>query len=49
MNDAIAVDVEKDPSNRLINLVNKKRAQSLLDHADALFVKHPAYKPAGIF
>jgi tetratricopeptide (TPR) repeat protein len=49
LNDALAVDVEKDPSNRVVNLINKKRAQSLLDHADALFVKHPAARLTGIF
>ena len=39
MNQALAVDPEKDPGTRLVNLINQRRAKSLLEHADALFVK----------
>lgn len=34
---ALAIDPDEDTSLRLLNLVNQKRAQSLLDHADELF------------
>jgi predicted anti-sigma-YlaC factor YlaD len=34
---ALAIDPDEDTSLRLLNLVNQKRARSLLDHADDLF------------
>ena len=34
---ALAVDPDEDTSHRLLNLINQRRAQSLLDHADELF------------
>lgn len=34
---ALAIDPDEDTSVRLMNLINQKRAQSLLDHADDLF------------
>ena len=34
---ALAVDPDEDTSLRLLNLINQRRAQSLLDHADELF------------
>jgi len=36
---ALAIDPEKDPSMRLVTLVQQRRAQALLDHVDALFTK----------
>ena len=39
LNKAIDIDVEKDPSSRLINLIMQKRAKWLLSRADNLFVK----------
>ena len=35
---ALAIDPEKDPSNRLATLVTQKRAQALLDQIDTKFV-----------
>ena len=37
LGEALAIDPDEDTSLRLLNLVNQKRAQSLLDHADDLF------------
>jgi predicted anti-sigma-YlaC factor YlaD len=34
---ALAIDPDEDTSMRLLNLVNQKRAQMLLDHIDDLF------------
>lgn len=39
MHKALAVDPEKDPSNRLVILMAQTRAQWQLDHIDALFAK----------
>jgi len=39
MHKALAVDPEKDPSNRLVILMAKARAQWELDHIDTLFAK----------
>jgi hypothetical protein len=39
LHDALAVDEDKDKSNRLLTIVTKKLAQALLDHADSLFSK----------
>jgi predicted anti-sigma-YlaC factor YlaD len=36
---ALAVDPEKDPSVRLVTLVQQRRAQALLDHIDTMFTK----------
>ena len=36
---ALAIDPEKDPSMRLVTLVQQRRARALLDHADSMFVK----------
>jgi len=36
---AIAVDPNKDPSNRLANLIAQRRARALLDQEDAHFAK----------
>ena len=37
LNDALAIDVDEDPSNRLLNVIAQKRARLLLDHVDDLF------------
>lgn len=39
MHKALAVDPEKDPSNRLVILLTQARAKVQLDHVDSLFVK----------
>jgi predicted anti-sigma-YlaC factor YlaD len=36
---ALAIDPEKDPSVRLVTLVQQRRARALLDHIDAMFTK----------
>jgi predicted anti-sigma-YlaC factor YlaD len=36
---ALAIDPEKDPSVRLVTLVQQRRARALLDHVDTLFTK----------
>jgi predicted anti-sigma-YlaC factor YlaD len=36
---ALAIDPEKDPSTRLVTLVQQRRARALLDHIDTLFTK----------
>jgi predicted anti-sigma-YlaC factor YlaD len=36
---ALAVDPEKDPSNRLATLITQRRARALLDHTDAHFAQ----------
>jgi predicted anti-sigma-YlaC factor YlaD len=36
---ALAVDPDKDPSIRLVTLIQQRRAQALLDHVDTLFTK----------
>ncbi len=36
---ALAVDPEKDPSVRLVTLVQQRRARALLDHIDTMFTK----------
>jgi predicted anti-sigma-YlaC factor YlaD len=41
LKEAIAVDPDKDPHNRLVNLINQRRAEALLDHADYYFAKAP--------
>ena len=37
LQEALAIDPDEDTSLRLLNLVNQKRAQALLDHIDDLF------------
>lgn len=36
---ALAVDIDKDPAQRLANVISQRRAQWLLDRADDLFVE----------
>lgn len=36
---ALAIDPERDPSTRLVTLVQQRRARALLDHIDSLFTK----------
>jgi len=36
---ALAIDPELDPSNRLVTLVQQRRARALLDHIDTMFTK----------
>jgi predicted anti-sigma-YlaC factor YlaD len=36
---ALEIDPEKDPSNRLVTLIQQRRARALLDHIDTLFTK----------
>jgi predicted anti-sigma-YlaC factor YlaD len=36
---ALAIDPDKEPSTRLVTLVQQRRAQALLDHIDTLFTK----------
>src|SRR6476469_4489108 len=36
---ALAIDPEKDPSMRLVTLVQQRRARALLDHIDTMFAK----------
>jgi hypothetical protein len=39
LDQALAIDPEKDPTNRLTTMVVQRRAKALRDHADALFSK----------
>ena len=39
LKEALAIDPEKDPSTRLVTLVQQRRARALLDHIDTLFAK----------
>ena len=39
LNAALAIDPEKDPSTRLVTLVQQRRARALLDHIDTMFTK----------
>ena len=39
---ALDIDPEKDPANRLVTLLTKKRAQVLLDHIDDIILKRPS-------
>ena len=41
LNQALAIDPEKDPSTRLITLVQQRRARALLEQVDILFPKAP--------
>jgi predicted anti-sigma-YlaC factor YlaD len=36
---ALAIDPEKDPSVRLVTLVQQRRTRALLDHIDTMFTK----------
>jgi predicted anti-sigma-YlaC factor YlaD len=36
---ALAIDPEADPENRLVNVLNRRKAQWLLEHADDFFVE----------
>ncbi len=37
LNQALAIDPDEDPSNRLLNIVTQRRARTMLDHIDDLF------------
>jgi predicted anti-sigma-YlaC factor YlaD len=39
LNTALAIDPEKDPSTRLVTLIQQRRARALLDHIDTMFTK----------
>jgi predicted anti-sigma-YlaC factor YlaD len=39
LNQALAIDPAKDPSNQLVTLVQQRRARALLDRIDTLFTK----------
>lgn len=39
LNEAIAIDPERDPSNRLVTLIQQRRARALLAHIDTMFPK----------
>ena len=39
LKEALAIDPEKDPSNRLVTLVTQRRARVLLDRIDEKFAK----------
>lgn len=39
LNEALAIDPDKDPSNRLVTLITQERAQALLDQIDTLFAQ----------
>lgn len=39
LNRALAIDPEADPENRLVNVLNQRKAQWLLEHADDFFVE----------
>ena len=41
LNSALAIDPEKDPSNRLVTLIMQRRAHALLDQIDTFFAKQP--------
>jgi hypothetical protein len=42
---ALAVDPEKDPANRLVTILTRRRAQVLLDHIDDIILKRPRPLP----
>jgi len=39
LNHALALDPEKDPKNRLVTLIQQRRARALLDQIDTMFAK----------
>jgi predicted anti-sigma-YlaC factor YlaD len=39
LNQALAIDPESDPENRLVNVLNRRKARWLLEHADDFFVE----------
>lgn len=39
LNQALAIDPEADPSNRLVTLITQQRAKALLDQVDTKFIK----------
>ena len=43
---ALAIDVNKEPANRLLNVLSQKRARMLLDHVDDLFFE-PIHEEPG--
>ena len=47
LSDALAIDVNQHPSNRLLNVVAQKRARLLLEHVDDLFFEPLAEDEGG--
>jgi tetratricopeptide (TPR) repeat protein len=43
LNQAIAIDPEKDPSNRLVTILMQRKAKALLEHIDELFAGKAFY------
>ena len=41
LNKALAIDVDKDPANRLANIIYQKRAKWLLAHTSDYFINEP--------
>jgi predicted anti-sigma-YlaC factor YlaD len=39
INEALAIDPDKDPSNRLVTIITQQRARALLDQIDTLFAQ----------
>jgi len=39
LNEALAIDPEKNPSMRLVTLITQRRARALLDQVNTLFAK----------
>ena len=39
LKEALAIDPQKDPKNRLVALVQQRRARALMDHIDTMFTK----------
>ena len=39
LNEALAIDPDKDKSNRLTTIITQRRARALLDQIDSLFSK----------
>ena len=40
LNEALAIDPEKDPATRLVTMITQRRARALLDNIDAKFAKY---------
>jgi len=45
LNNVLAVDVDADPDNRLVNILNQRKARWLLKHADNFFLGDPGDEP----
>jgi hypothetical protein len=39
LNEALAIDPEKDPATRLVTIITQRRARAMLDHIEAKFAK----------